>query len=183
MGVSAHTPSLEVFRKRLDVSLRDMVSSHGDDGLGLDAVISELFSNVNGSVSLWFYFMESSTDCWWWAHSLCCERPSRTVPRKHSLWGIYSFMVFFPWIAVAVSCFPSLSFASCSLQKGRNICSSPVYSFQDTQLHIFFLAKSTPLHKNKYGQAYFPKQDRKYKFRPWRHIHTRHVREGQLFTL
>lgn len=47
MGVSAHTPSLEVFKKRLDVPLRDMVSSHGDDGLGLDAVISELFSNVS----------------------------------------------------------------------------------------------------------------------------------------
>ena len=56
MGVSAHTPSLEVFKKRLDVPLRDMVSSHGDDGLGLDAVISELFSNVNGSVSLWLLY-------------------------------------------------------------------------------------------------------------------------------
>jgi len=32
------SPSLEVFKKRIDVTLRDMVSEHGEDGLmdGLD---------------------------------------------------------------------------------------------------------------------------------------------------
>lgn len=73
-------------------------------------------------------------------HSLCFERPSQSVPRKHSLWRIHSFMDFFPWTAPVVSCFPSLSFASCSLQKGRNICSSPVYNFQNTSLHAFFFS-------------------------------------------
>lgn len=76
------------------------------------------------------------------------------------------------------------SFASCSLQKGKSICSSPVYSFKDTLLHAFLLAKPTPLHKNKYGQACFSKQDRKYKSCPWRPICTqKHMREGQLLIL
>ena len=39
IGTAAHgvveSPSLEVFRKRGDVALRDMVSGHGGDGLGL----------------------------------------------------------------------------------------------------------------------------------------------------
>lgn len=53
------------------------------------------------------------------------------------------------WAALALSPFLSLSFVSCSPQKGRNICSSPVYSFNDTLLHVFLLAKPTPLHTDK----------------------------------
>ena len=44
---------LEVFKKRVDVALRDMVGGHGGDGLGLDMGISEAFSNLNGSVIQW----------------------------------------------------------------------------------------------------------------------------------
>ena len=42
--------SLEVFKKRVDVALRDAASGHGGDGLGLDVVISVVFSNLNDSM-------------------------------------------------------------------------------------------------------------------------------------
>lgn len=47
------SPSLEVFQENCgDVALRDAVSGHGGDGLGLDLVILEVFSNFNGSTVL-----------------------------------------------------------------------------------------------------------------------------------
>jgi len=44
------SPSLEVFKERGDVALRDVVSGHG--GVGLDWMISEAFSNLNDSTIL-----------------------------------------------------------------------------------------------------------------------------------
>ena len=44
------SPSLEVFKERGDVALRDVVSGHG--GAGLDWMISEAFSNLNDSTIL-----------------------------------------------------------------------------------------------------------------------------------
>jgi len=41
------SPSLEVFENHGDVALRGMVSGHGGDGLGLDLVILEVFSNLD----------------------------------------------------------------------------------------------------------------------------------------
>ena len=38
------SPSLEVFKNRVDVALRDVVSGHGGGGLGLDLEIVEVFS-------------------------------------------------------------------------------------------------------------------------------------------
>ena len=46
------SPSLEVFKKCGDMALRDMVSRHGGDGLGVDFIILEVFSNLNDSVIL-----------------------------------------------------------------------------------------------------------------------------------
>jgi len=43
------SPSLEVFKKCGDV---DMVSGHGEGGLGLDWMILEVFSNLNDFVVL-----------------------------------------------------------------------------------------------------------------------------------
>ena len=45
------SPNLEVFRNRGDAALRDVVSGHGEDGLGLDLVIL-VFSNLFDSVIL-----------------------------------------------------------------------------------------------------------------------------------
>ena len=42
--------SLEVFRKHRDVALRDVASGHGGDGLGLDCMVLEVFSNLNDSM-------------------------------------------------------------------------------------------------------------------------------------
>ena len=44
--------SLEVSKNHRDVALRDMVSGHGGDGLGLDLGIIELFSNFDNSMIL-----------------------------------------------------------------------------------------------------------------------------------
>ena len=44
--------SLEVFKNRVDVALRDMVSGHGGDGLVLDLMLLVVFSNLNDSVIL-----------------------------------------------------------------------------------------------------------------------------------
>ena len=46
------SPSLGVFTKCEDVALRDVVSGHGGDGLGLDCMILEVFSNLNDSVEV-----------------------------------------------------------------------------------------------------------------------------------
>jgi len=35
-----------------DVALKDTISGHGDDGLGLDLLILEVFSNLNVSTIL-----------------------------------------------------------------------------------------------------------------------------------
>ena len=44
---------LEVFKNHGDMSLRDMVSGHGGgNGLGLDWMIVEVFSNLNDSMIL-----------------------------------------------------------------------------------------------------------------------------------
>ena len=43
--------SPEVLQKHGNVALRDMVSKHGGDGLGLGLVILEVFSNLNDSMS------------------------------------------------------------------------------------------------------------------------------------
>jgi len=42
----------EVVRNHGEVALRNMISGHGGDGLGLDLGILELFSNLNDSVIL-----------------------------------------------------------------------------------------------------------------------------------
>ena len=44
------SPFLEVFETCGDVALRDVVSGHGGDELGLDWVILEVFSNLTDSV-------------------------------------------------------------------------------------------------------------------------------------
>ena len=43
---------LKVFKEHGDVALRDIVSGHGGDGLGLDLMILEVFSSLNNSVIL-----------------------------------------------------------------------------------------------------------------------------------
>jgi len=45
------SPSLQVFKERGDVALRDVVSGHG--GLGLDWIILEVFPNLDDSVTLY----------------------------------------------------------------------------------------------------------------------------------
>ena len=44
------SPSLEVFQNCGDVALRDVGSGHGGNGLGMDLVILEVFSNRNDPV-------------------------------------------------------------------------------------------------------------------------------------
>ena len=53
-GVFRHWNRLprELFKKKVDVALRDMVSERGGNGLGLDLVILEVFSNLNDLVNL-----------------------------------------------------------------------------------------------------------------------------------
>jgi len=47
------SPSLEVFKNHVDIDvLIDVVSGHGEDGLGLDLVIPGIFSNLNDSTIL-----------------------------------------------------------------------------------------------------------------------------------
>jgi len=41
--------SLEVFKNCRDVALRDVVSGHGGDGLGLDWMFLVVFSNLDDS--------------------------------------------------------------------------------------------------------------------------------------
>ena len=41
------SPSMGMFKKHRDVALRDVVSGHGGDGLGLDWVILAVFCNLN----------------------------------------------------------------------------------------------------------------------------------------
>jgi len=43
-------PSLEVFENHGVVSLRDVVSGHSRDGLGLDLVISAVFPNLSDAM-------------------------------------------------------------------------------------------------------------------------------------
>jgi len=45
------SPSLKVFKKCGDMALRNMVSGHGGDGLSLDLVILEVFSNLHDSMT------------------------------------------------------------------------------------------------------------------------------------
>ena len=47
---AVESPSLEVFRSRVDVALRAMGSGHGVMGCWLDWVSLEVFPNLNGSV-------------------------------------------------------------------------------------------------------------------------------------
>ena len=47
----------EVFKKSRDGALRAVVSEHGRDGLGLDWMISEVFSNLGDSVILFYFFL------------------------------------------------------------------------------------------------------------------------------
>ena len=42
------SPSLEVFKKRVDVALKDVVSGHGGDGLGLAVLV--VFSNLGDAM-------------------------------------------------------------------------------------------------------------------------------------
>jgi len=50
------SPSLEVFKKRVDVALWDMVlAGMGVMGGWVDFMILEIFSNLNGSMILWLY--------------------------------------------------------------------------------------------------------------------------------
>ena len=51
--------SLEVLRNWGDVVLKDMVSWHCGDGLVLDLVILEVFSNLNNSMILRFHTLHS----------------------------------------------------------------------------------------------------------------------------
>jgi len=44
--------SLEMYQNHIHVALRDVGSVHGGDGLSLDLIISEIFSNLNGSMIL-----------------------------------------------------------------------------------------------------------------------------------
>lgn len=44
--------SLEVFKQRVDVALKGMVSGHGGEGLGLDYTSLVVFSTLNDSVIL-----------------------------------------------------------------------------------------------------------------------------------
>ena len=44
------SPPLEVFKSCVDVALRDVASGHGGDGLGLDCMVLEVFSNLNDSM-------------------------------------------------------------------------------------------------------------------------------------
>ncbi len=44
--------SRKVFEERGDAVLRDMVSGHGGDGLGLDLDLAKVFSNLRDSMSL-----------------------------------------------------------------------------------------------------------------------------------
>ena len=49
------SPSLEVFKNCVDVALRDVVSGHGANGLGLDTMILVVFPNLNNFMILYFY--------------------------------------------------------------------------------------------------------------------------------
>ena len=46
------SPSMEVFKNRMDVALRDVVIGHGEMGWWLDLKMLEVFSNINSSVIL-----------------------------------------------------------------------------------------------------------------------------------
>ena len=48
-GGGGQSPSLEGFKKCRDVALRDVVSGHGGDGLGLDWMFLVVFSNLDDS--------------------------------------------------------------------------------------------------------------------------------------
>ena len=50
------SPSLVVFRNCGDVALRDMVNEYGVDGLGMDLMLLEVFSNLNDSMIRLFSF-------------------------------------------------------------------------------------------------------------------------------
>jgi len=41
------TTSLEMFKRRVEVALTDLVRGHGGDGLELDLMILEVYSNLN----------------------------------------------------------------------------------------------------------------------------------------
>ena len=58
-ALSHMRPPKQVFKNCGDVALRDMVSGHGGDGLGLNLVFSEVFSNLNDSViqSIWLHHL------------------------------------------------------------------------------------------------------------------------------
>ena len=47
------SPSLEVFKNRVDVALRTWFTSRGGVGVRLDLMILEVYSNLNNSVILW----------------------------------------------------------------------------------------------------------------------------------
>ena len=47
------SPSLQVFKKHGDVSVRETVSGHGGDGLMVGLVIVEVFSNLSNSMVLY----------------------------------------------------------------------------------------------------------------------------------
>ena len=55
------SPSLEVFKNRVDVALKDVVVGHGEVGCKLDLVILEVFSNHNGSMILLYDQQKDST--------------------------------------------------------------------------------------------------------------------------
>jgi len=49
-GEVGESPSLEVFKKRVNVALRDVVSGHGGDGMVVGQMILVVFSNLNDSM-------------------------------------------------------------------------------------------------------------------------------------
>ena len=49
------SPSLEVFQNSGDVALRDVSVGTVGDGLGLDWLILEVFSNLNGSTTMTYF--------------------------------------------------------------------------------------------------------------------------------
>jgi len=56
------SPSLEVFKNRVDVALRDMVSGHGGDGWWSDWMSFVVFPNRNDSMILPFFMVLEKTN-------------------------------------------------------------------------------------------------------------------------
>lgn len=71
--------SLEVFKQRVDVALKGMVSGHGGEGLGLDYTSLVVFSTLNDSVILYFLGKrEEKPEFYMWP-SLLMEMAKKSV--------------------------------------------------------------------------------------------------------